>query len=154
QDMSRSLKPGISLEAVSFNSPRSTHASRTEKLAQTFGPRKASTRRNSMSVLSLVFQDRTPAAVRLITGRPRSAGRQAGQAREPISCKRRADEAGSEKQSEERAGSGGERAQTAPPPPNVRQASLKVPLSLPGRLPCHPGVGVRCPDHCKRPRRS
>ena len=48
QLISRSLKPGISLEGESFKSPRSTQASITGKLAQIFGPRNASTLRNSI----------------------------------------------------------------------------------------------------------
>ncbi len=50
QLIKRSLKPAISWEGLSFNSPRSTHASSTGKFAQMFGPRSASTLRNSMSV--------------------------------------------------------------------------------------------------------
>jgi len=48
----RSLKPGNSSEAESFNSPKSTQASRTGKWAQTFGPRNARTFRISMPLHS------------------------------------------------------------------------------------------------------
>src|SRR5947207_1779889 len=43
QPFSRSLKPGISSEARSLSSPRSTQASNTGKLAQMLGPRNVST---------------------------------------------------------------------------------------------------------------
>ena len=48
QAISRSLKPGSSSEGESLRSPRSTQASRTGKLAQMFGPRRARIFRNSM----------------------------------------------------------------------------------------------------------
>ena len=50
QPIKRSFKPGISLEGLSFNSPRSTHASSTENFAQMFGPRSANTLRKSIAI--------------------------------------------------------------------------------------------------------
>src|SRR5262245_30044020 len=52
QAVRRSLKPGISFDAESLSSPRSSQASSTGKFAHRFGPRKARTLLSSIGCVS------------------------------------------------------------------------------------------------------